>query len=82
MQFKDYVFLNRKGTPTKNSAYDSTLYKLAEKSRDRKNINAHSTTYFCNKNHRTGNAAESIANDFGTFDTCDYNGYLCAYNRR
>lgn len=31
LQFKDYVFLNRKGTPTKNSAYDSTLYKLAEK---------------------------------------------------
>lgn len=31
LQFKDYVFLNRKGLPTKNSAYDSTLYKLAEK---------------------------------------------------
>ena len=25
------MFLNRKGLPTKNSAYDSTLYKLAEK---------------------------------------------------
>lgn len=31
MQFKDFVFLSRKGEPTKNSAYDSTLFKLCEK---------------------------------------------------
>ena len=31
IRFKDIVFINRKGTPTKNSAYDSTLYKLAKK---------------------------------------------------
>lgn len=30
IRFKDIVFINRKGTPTKNSAYDSTLYKLAK----------------------------------------------------
>lgn len=30
-RYKDFVFLNRKGLPTKNSAYDTTLYKLAEK---------------------------------------------------
>lgn len=31
-QFRDIVFLNRKNMPTKNSAYDTTLYKLCEKS--------------------------------------------------
>lgn len=31
MEFKDYVFLCRKGEPTKNSAYDSTLFKLCDK---------------------------------------------------
>lgn len=30
-QFKDLVFINRKGLPTKNSAYDTTLFKLADK---------------------------------------------------
>lgn len=29
--FKNYVFLCRKGEPTKNSAYDSTLFKLCDK---------------------------------------------------
>lgn len=28
MQFKEHVFLCRKGEPTKNSAYDTTLFKL------------------------------------------------------
>lgn len=31
LEFRDYVFLNRKGIPTKNSTYDSHLYKLASK---------------------------------------------------
>lgn len=31
IQFKDFVFLCRKGEPTKNSAYDSTLFKLCDK---------------------------------------------------
>ena len=31
MQFKDFVFLCRKGEPTKNSAYDTTLFKLCDK---------------------------------------------------
>lgn len=31
LQFKDYVFLNRNGEPTKNSAYDSSLFKLCNK---------------------------------------------------
>ena len=31
IRFNDFVFVNRKGTPTKNSTYDSHLYKLAEK---------------------------------------------------
>lgn len=31
IRHKDTVFINRKGLPTKNSAYDSTLYKLAKK---------------------------------------------------
>ena len=31
IEFKDFVFLNRKGEPTKNSAYDSTLFKLCDK---------------------------------------------------
>ena len=31
MEFKDFVFLNRKGTPTKNSTYDAHLNKLTEK---------------------------------------------------
>lgn len=30
-EFSEFVFLNRKGIPTKNSAYDSTLQKLCEK---------------------------------------------------
>lgn len=30
-EFSDYVFLNRKGMPTKNSTYDSTLFKLCDK---------------------------------------------------
>ena len=30
MEFSDFVFLNRKGEPTKNSAYDSTLSKLCD----------------------------------------------------
>lgn len=30
-RYKDFVFLNQKGLPTKNSAYDTTLYKLADK---------------------------------------------------
>ena len=31
LEFKDYVFLSRKGEPTKNSAYDTTLFKLCDK---------------------------------------------------
>lgn len=31
MQFKEFVFLCKKGEPTKNSAYDSTLFKLCDK---------------------------------------------------
>lgn len=31
MQFKDFVFLCRKGEPTKNSAYDTALLKLCDK---------------------------------------------------
>ena len=31
MEFSEFVFLNRKGEPTKNSAYDSTLFKLCDK---------------------------------------------------
>lgn len=31
MDFKDFVFLCRKGEPTKNSAYDTTLFKLCDK---------------------------------------------------
>ncbi len=31
MQFKEHVFLSRKGEPTKNSAYDTTLFKLCDK---------------------------------------------------
>lgn len=31
LEHKDYIFLCRKGEPTKNSAYDSTLFKLCEK---------------------------------------------------
>lgn len=31
IRYADFVFLNRKGAPTKNSAYDTTLYKLSEK---------------------------------------------------
>lgn len=30
-KYLDFVFLNRKGTPTKNSAYDTTLYKICKK---------------------------------------------------
>lgn len=31
MKFSEFVFLNRKGEPTKNSAYDTTLFKLCDK---------------------------------------------------
>ena len=31
MQFKEHVFLCRKGKPTKNSAYDTSLFKLCDK---------------------------------------------------
>lgn len=31
LEFSEYVFICRKGEPTKNSAYDTTLLKLAEK---------------------------------------------------
>ena len=31
MDFKDSVFLSRKGEPTKNSAYDTNLFKLCDK---------------------------------------------------
>lgn len=31
LRYKDFVFINRKGLPTKNSTYDSTIYKLADK---------------------------------------------------
>ncbi len=31
MQFKEHVFLCRKGEPTKNSAYDTALFKLCDK---------------------------------------------------
>ncbi len=31
MQFKEHIFLCRKGEPTKNSAYDTTLFKLCDK---------------------------------------------------
>lgn len=30
-EFRDIIFLNRNGVPTKNSAYDTSLYKLCEK---------------------------------------------------
>ena len=29
-EFKDFVFINRKGTPTKNSTYDAHLAKIAD----------------------------------------------------
>ena len=31
LQFSEFVFLSRKGEPTKNSAYDTTLFKLCDK---------------------------------------------------
>lgn len=31
VKFKEFVFLSGKGEPTKNSAYDSTLFKLCDK---------------------------------------------------
>lgn len=31
MDFSEFVFLNRKGEPTKNPAYDTTLFKLCDK---------------------------------------------------
>lgn len=31
MRFKEFVFLSRKGEPTKNSAYDTALFKLCDK---------------------------------------------------
>lgn len=31
MQFREFVFLSRKGEPTKNSAYDTALLKLCGK---------------------------------------------------
>ena len=31
MDFSEFVFLNRKGEPTKNSAYDTTLFKICDK---------------------------------------------------
>lgn len=31
MQFSEFVFLSRKGEPTKNSAYDTSLFKLCDK---------------------------------------------------
>ncbi|MCM1064173.1 MAG: site-specific integrase [Eubacterium sp.] len=31
MQFKEFVFLCKKGEPTKNSAYDTSLLKLCDK---------------------------------------------------
>ena len=31
MEFKDFIFLCRKGEPTKNSAYDTALFKLCDK---------------------------------------------------
>ena len=31
MDFSEFVFLNRKGEPAKNSAYDTTLFKLCDK---------------------------------------------------
>ncbi len=31
MRFKEHVFLCRKGEPTKNSAYDTALFKLCDK---------------------------------------------------
>ena len=31
LEFSDFVFISRKGEPTKNSAYDSTLFKLCDK---------------------------------------------------
>ncbi len=31
LRYKDFVFINRKGMPTKNSTYDTALYKLADK---------------------------------------------------
>ncbi len=30
-EFKEVIFLNRKGLPTKNSAYDTHIYKICEK---------------------------------------------------
>lgn len=31
LRYKDFIFIDKKGLPTKNSAYDSTLYRLADK---------------------------------------------------
>lgn len=31
IRYKDFVFINRKGMPTKNSTYDSAIYKIADK---------------------------------------------------
>ena len=30
-RYKDFVFINRKGMPTKNSTYDSAIYKIVDK---------------------------------------------------
>lgn len=31
IEFSDFIFISRKGEPTKNSAYDTTLFKLCDK---------------------------------------------------
>ncbi len=31
LQYNDFVFLNRNGTPTKNSTYDTAIYKIAQR---------------------------------------------------
>ena len=47
IQFKDFVFLCRKGEPTKNSAYDTSLFKLCDKAGIDKIFNACSKTHIC-----------------------------------
>lgn len=67
MEWVDFVFLCRKGSPIKNSTYDTALFKICDKADIPRFFYACTSTYVCNEMYRGWNEAENLADDIRTF---------------
>ena len=78
MEWADIVFLCKKGTPVKNSTYDTMLFKLCDKAgidRFSMHVLRHTFATRCIE-------AEDFTNHSWTFQYRNHNEFVCSYHRR